>query len=595
MDRLNLFPAPKTLVPGKGTLPFKLPLSIQAGEHPSPRFRSAIEAVPFLEEQDAPIAPSEWRIECGLIDCEDFSDENYQLKISSEGIALNAKTETGWFRGLTTLGQIVRECRSALPCLLIEDGPELSERGYMLDISRCKVPTQDALYELVDTLAILKYNQLQLYTEHTFAYRNHQIVWENASPLKAEEIQSLDTYCYNRYIELIPNQNSFGHMDRWLRHGAYKHLAECPNGYTHPLLGPIAWGGTLKPDEESIDFVSKLYDELLPNFRSNRVNVGGDEPWELGQGWSEEFVKERGKHRVYIDHLLQIYDLVERRGKTMQFWGDIVLEDPELARELPRNCLGIIWGYEANHPFDEQCQVFGNSGIPFYVAPGTTAWNSIGGRIQNSLHNIREACRQAVNLGAQGMLLTDWGDFGHHQFPFTSYHAIIEASALSWNQSSNGEYNLDDAVDSTFLHGKSSATAKAILELSKIVNSFEYRPHNRTLLNDLLMSKGRKLKDQLSHTTSGELEQCRERLIKFISSMKADQPSWKARDLVSRELLFTSELLEFATRKGLMALSETGGDLQEERARLVKGYRSLWLARNRPGGLDESAAYLEKT
>ena len=242
-------------------------------------------------EEQAPSAPSDWRIECGLIDCEDFSDENYQLKISSEGIALNAKTETGWFRGLTTLGQIVRECRSALPCLLIEDGPELSGRGYMLDISRCKVPTQDALYELVDTLAVLKYNQLQLYTEHTFAYRNHQIVWENASPLKAEEIQSLDTYCYNRHIELVPNQNSFGHMDRWLRHVAYKHLAECPNGYTHPMLGPLAWGGTLKPDEESIDFVSKLYDELLPNFRSNRVNVGSDEPWELGQGCSEEFVK----------------------------------------------------------------------------------------------------------------------------------------------------------------------------------------------------------------------------------------------------------------------------------------------------------------
>ena len=594
MDRLNLFPAPKTLVPAKGTLPFKLPLSIQAVEHPSPRFRSAIKAIPFLEEQDAPIATSEWRIECGLVDCEDFSDESYQLKISSEGIALNAKTETGWFRGLTTLGQIVRECRYALPCLLIEDGPDLSERGYMLDISRCKVPTQDTLYELIDTLAALKYNQLQLYTEHTFAYRNHQTVWENASPLTAEEIQSLDTYCYNRYIELVPNQNSFGHMDRWLRHDACKHLAECPNGYTHPLLGPLQWGGTLKPDEDSLAFISKLYDELLPNFRSDRVNVGGDEPWELGQGWSEELVKERGEHRVYIDHLLRIYDLVERRGKTMQFWGDIVLEDPEFARELPRNCLGIIWGYEANHPFDEQCQVFGNSGIPFYVAPGTTAWNSIGGRIQNSLYNIEEACRQAVNHGAQGMLLTDWGDFGHHQFPFTSYHAIIEASALSWNQSSNGEYNLYDAVDSTFLHGKSSATAKAIFELSKIVNSFEYRPDNRTLLNDLLMSKGQKLKDQLSHATSGELGQCRERLSEFISSMKVDQPSPKASDPVLRELLLTSELLEFATRKGLKAFSEVDGDLQEERARLVSEYRSLWLARNRPGGLDESAAYLEK-
>ncbi len=594
MDRLNLFPSPKSLVPGEGALPFELPLAIQAGANPSPRFQSAIKAVPFLEEQDVPIAQSEWRIECELIDYEDFSDESYQLKISSEGIALNAKTETGLFRGLTTLGQIVRGCRYALPCLLIEDGPDLSERGYMLDISRCKVPTQEALYELIDTLSALKYNQLQLYTEHTFAYRNHQTVWENASPLTAEEIQSLDAHCYNRYIELVPNQNSFGHMDRWLRHNAYRDLAECPNGYTHPLLGPLQWGGTLKPNEESIAFIRELYDELLPNFCSNRVNVGGDEPWELGQGWSEKLVKKHGKHRVYINHLLRIHDLVDRRGKTMQLWGDIVLENPELARELPKNCLGIIWGYEANHPFDEQCQVFESSGIPFYVAPGTSAWNSIGGRIQNSLLNIEEACRQAVNHGAKGMLLTDWGDFGHHQFPFTSYHAIIGASALSWNQTSNGEYNLDDAVDSTFLRGTSSATAKAIFKLSKIVSSFQYKPDNRTLLNDLLMSNDRKLKDQLDHTNARELKRSHERLCEFISLTETEKPFWAATDLVSRELVFTSELLKFAALKGLKAFSKVDWDLQEGKERLIGQYKSLWLSRNRPGGLNESAAYLEK-
>ncbi|MCH2615506.1 MAG: family 20 glycosylhydrolase, partial [Opitutales bacterium] len=412
-------------------------------------------------------------------------------------------------------------------------------------------------------------NQLQLYTEHTFAYRNHQTVWENASPLTAEEIQSLDAHCYNRYIELVPNQNTFGHMDRWLRHNAYRDLAECPNGYTHPLLGPLQWGGTLKPNEESIAFIRELYDELLPNFCSNRVNVGGDEPWELGQGWSEKLVKKHGKHRVYINHLLRIHDLVDRRGKTMQLWGDIVLENPELARELPKNCLGNIWGYEANHPFDEQCQVFESSGIPFYVAPGTSAWNSIGGRIQNSLLNIEEACRQAVNHGAKGMLLTDWGDFGHHQFPFTSYHAIIGASALSWNQTSNGEYNLDDAVDSTFLRGTSSATAKAIFKLSKIVSSFQYKPDNRTLLNDLLMSNDRKLKDQLDHTNARELKRSHERLCEFISLTETEKPFWAATDLVSRELVFTSELLKFAAIQGLKAFSKVDWDLQEGMERLI--------------------------
>lgn len=593
MDSLNLFPVPKSLALQKGALPCKPTLAIHPGENPSPRFLSAIKAFPFIDPQLRTTISSDCRIECRLNQSQNFADEAYQLRISPDGIALRGATETGWFRGLTTLGQILQQCPHALPCLQIDDRPDLRERGYMLDISRCKVPTQQSLYELVDTLAALKYNQLQLYTEHTFAYRNHQTVWENASPLTPEEIQSLDTYCYNRYIELVPNQNSFGHMDRWLRRDAYKHLAECPDGYTHPILGPLEWGGTLKPDEESIAFIGELYDELLPNFRSARINVGGDEPWELGQGWSQVLVKEQGKHRVYIDHLLRIHDLVDSKGKTMQFWGDIVLEAPELAAELPNTCLGIIWGYEANHPFDEQCHALRASGIPFYVAPGTTAWNSIGGRIQNALSNIENACRQAIKHEGQGLLLTDWGDFGHHQFPFTSYHAIVWASSLSWNQFSNGAFNLDEAVEWAFLQGKSSMAAKSIFGLSEIANSFEYRPDNRTLLNDLLMSEGRKLNDQLNHTSLSELEQNREQLGQFTSSIKAAQPAGKAHDLLSQELILTSELLEYAIRKGLEAISGGDENLRKERKRLVTEYRTLWLARNRPGGLDESAAYLE--
>ena len=36
---------------------------------------------------------------------------------------------------------------------------------------------------LVDELAEWKINEIQLYTEHTFAYRNHRDVWERASPM----------------------------------------------------------------------------------------------------------------------------------------------------------------------------------------------------------------------------------------------------------------------------------------------------------------------------------------------------------------------------------------------------------------------------
>ena len=53
----------------------------------------------------------------------------------------------------------------------------------MLDISRDKVPTMPTLFALVDRLAEWKINQLQLYIEHTFAYRGHEEVWRNADPM----------------------------------------------------------------------------------------------------------------------------------------------------------------------------------------------------------------------------------------------------------------------------------------------------------------------------------------------------------------------------------------------------------------------------
>ena len=153
----------------------------------------------------------------------------------------------------------------------------------MLDVSRNRVPRMDWLRHLVDALQALRYNELQLYTEHSFAYRRHLQVWEQASPMRPEEIRELDLYCSERGIELVLNQNSFGHMERWLRHDAYQHLAESPKGFEHPIAGWRAFGSTLYPCPESLEFIDSLYAELLPNFSSSQLNIGCDEPWELGQ------------------------------------------------------------------------------------------------------------------------------------------------------------------------------------------------------------------------------------------------------------------------------------------------------------------------
>jgi len=45
---------------------------------------------------------------------------------------------------------------------------------------------------------------------------------------------------------------------------------------------------------------AKLYDELLPNFRSRFFNVGCDETFDLGRGRSKNSAWTKGQGRVYL-------------------------------------------------------------------------------------------------------------------------------------------------------------------------------------------------------------------------------------------------------------------------------------------------------
>ena len=164
-----------------------------------------------------PLGPAEeigvvLRLAAGTADHE----EGYRLTISPEQILIEAPEPAGVFYGVCTLVQLVAQYGRTLPAVQIADWPDFAARGVMLDISRDKVPQMDTLYSLVDMLAGWKINQVQLYTEHTFAYRRHRDVWAEASPMTGDEILALDAFCRERHIELVPNQNTFGHMARWL-------------------------------------------------------------------------------------------------------------------------------------------------------------------------------------------------------------------------------------------------------------------------------------------------------------------------------------------------------------------------------------------
>lgn len=526
--------------------------------------------------------------------------QGYRLEIGADGqTAITAHDPAGAFYGQQTLKQLVRpyEGTGVLPIVRIDDWPDFPSRGVMFDISRDKVPTQDTLYRLVDLLAELKVNELQLYAEHTFAYKDHEIVWKDASPMTAAEIRALDAYCRERFIELVPNQNSFGHLERWTRHPRYASLDE------------MAWGssGELCPvDPACITFLRGLYGELLPNFTSTRFNVGCDETSRLGKGRSKSEGDCNGIGRLYLNFLKRIHTLVKEHGKTMEFWGDIIMHYPSLIPELPRDVIALEWGYEANHPFAQHGSKFAAAGIPFHVVPGTSSWNSLLGRTDNALANLRRAAEGGLANGATGFLVTDWGDNGHWQFLPVSFAPFAYGAAVSWACEANRDIPLAKALDAHVFLDAAGRMGQAALDLGNAHLKTGVLLGNSSVFHALLQRDHLvpPSQSQFKAMTTESAESAMAALDDGFARMRQSAMGRDDAALILDEYETNVALARIGLRLGRERIINGDVGIAElpaairaaiaaELDQTMARYRKLWLARSRPGGLAESIGRMQ--
>ncbi|MEM6551232.1 MAG: family 20 glycosylhydrolase [Planctomycetota bacterium] len=528
--------------------------------------------------------------------------QGYCLDLQRHSLTVTAHDPAGRFYAERTLAQL--RTLPSVPCGVIHDWPDIPLRGVMLDISRDRVPTMATLFRLVDELAALKINHLQLYTEHTFAYAGHETVWADASPITPDEVRALDAYCRDRFIELTPNQNSLGHMERWLKHPAYASLAETPNANSPPT--------TLCPgDPGSLALVADLYRQLLPNFTSTLFNVGGDEPVELQQatGRSRPDIERLGLGPVYLDYLLKLHAETTKHGKTMVCWSDILQNHPDLIPQLPKDLIVAEWGYEWDHAFEPRCDRLVDAGLPFYVCPGTSSWLSLVGRTPNMLANLDHAAHAAVSTGASGYLITDWGDRGHPQPYAVSLPAYACGAALSWAYQANSRLTLPGplcrALDRHVLQARNPGAAAALLELGRAHIPLEctgrYVPPNSTPIGRLLTQPDLDLSPYRPEYFAGSAAYVRDAAGRFAdTSLDRDDA-----DLIHHEVAYAADLailscdlartqLDHGVTRADQLPAKALAPLRDRLSDILPRYRNAWLVRSRPGGLPDSIAQLSR-
>lgn len=501
--------------------------------------------------------------------------EAYKLDIEDNSITILYGEPVGAFRAFSTLKQIIAQNENGeVPQLSAEDYPSLENRGYMLDISRGKIPKAKYLKELVDILAELKYNQLQLYMESfVFEYKNFPDYWKDTQPLTKEETAELDKYCKERFIQLVPNQNSFGHMSSWLEKPELSHLAITgSDGKPSSTLNPCLDG--------TLEFIDKIYDGYFDAFSADTVNIGMDEPIELGLNETKEICEKKGIGKVYADYLNKVCGLIlEKYKKRPMFWDDIIFKHPEQLANIPKEAVLMQWGYEAEHHFERNCQMIKEKGLKFYVCPGTSMWNSITGRSNNALVNITSAAECGAYYGAEGFLLTEWGDDGHPQCPFVSYLPLVLGAACSWN---SGSHNTEIAYGErrNLISGCKKYLDKFIYKIRNNVSLADivYRMGNYYLLENSLLFNGTELFKFLG--THGGLNPEETagigRVFRYMNDLKDELEKADANENALSEITLGCDLVILAAS----IILNKPFDAEE----VLQRYKEIWEKRNHSAG-----------
>ncbi len=486
--------------------------------------------------------------------------------------------------------------------------PVFDRRAFMLDISRDRVPTGETLEWLVGVLAALGYNELQLYTEHTFAYTGHEVVWRDASPMTHPEMRRLDSLCDRHGLDLVANMNCFGHMGRWLAHEEYRGRAEAPDGT------PAIWGegvmppGCLAPTEDNAAFGVGLAREMASVVRHRRIHIGGDEPFELGDGVSAAEVAVRGRDHVYLEHLRRIIEPLAADGHEVMFWADLFRRDPSLMSELPDGAVGVVWNYEApgdaswaallgaelldrlglpddaHLGFAAHARLFIESGTPFWVAPGTGTWNTIIGRNLNAAANIADAAAVGTAHGARGMLLTDWGDNGHWQPLPVSLPSMVRGGFAAWDGEVPEASVVAGLVDE--VAGFDPGVGAMLDRLGSLGEDLGLACLNGTPLFWVLQVDGRgPVGEPDPHgfeRAAAVLEEARDRF----GSVSVGGPRG---EIVAEEMRAAVALADLGLRR---LLDDPPGSADLDAAAAAQ--RAAWLRSSRPGGLDDSIAKLRR-
>ena len=222
---------------------------------------------------------------------DDMKAEGYVLVTTKDGAVVVANSAAGIFYGVQTLKQLIRTDGAAprIQLAVVRDWPAMKYRGFHDDLSRGPVPTLEFQKKEIRTFAAYKLNVYSPYFEHTLSYDANPLISPPGGGMSHDDVRALVAYAKRYHVDIVPEQEAFGHLHHVLKYDLYAPLGETDHGH---VLAP--------GDPASLPLIKSWFAEIDSLFPSKFVHLGADETFELGMGRTKGRVsQERARPGVH--------------------------------------------------------------------------------------------------------------------------------------------------------------------------------------------------------------------------------------------------------------------------------------------------------
>ena len=269
--------------------------------------------------------------------------EDYNLKVENDSVHIEAFGEAGALYAVETLKQLLLQSDRQLPSLLIEDGPELKWRGFMLDVSRYFF-TVEAVKLFIDAMALHKLNvfhihltddqgwRVEVYSKLLLAqigaFRSHTNFGRtpHGGFFTKDDIAEIVNYAHSKCIKVVPEIDQPGHTVSAI--AAYPELSCFDRELDVATHSGIKHDVLCVGKESTFDFMEKVLDEICEMFPDKIIHLGGDEVpttrWEVcprckKRMEEEGFTEVRQLHTYYINRMASY---LRKKGMEVIMWND---------------------------------------------------------------------------------------------------------------------------------------------------------------------------------------------------------------------------------------------------------------------------------